>query len=310
MTALEQPQDHTPCPACQAPATYVREMGQYVHKDGSDNRQCWTATAHNLDDVQPVNDREATTLTPDMPWAAVNGLASLSPGTVTAVVSASTVGKSTLAYNIALHNADRGVPVGLHTYEVIGDGLLDKLGAAKFGVDIRGIAHRKEEPLGGWGAFKRTARGWNASTLVINNDNRSANLNDQLTRTAAKLRRFGEGAALVVVDSVQAYSEFREGLGVADRMATLRQFAKHWSTAVLVTSQMVQSHASAPTVEDIPGEVRSYAHTVLGLNREGAYDGVDQRDAEVEVLVGENRGKKALLTFEPWYCRFVPKRMS
>jgi hypothetical protein len=32
-----------PCPACQAPTVYARELDRYVHDDGSDNQACWRA---------------------------------------------------------------------------------------------------------------------------------------------------------------------------------------------------------------------------------------------------------------------------
>jgi hypothetical protein len=34
-----------PCPACQAPTVYARELDRYVHEDGADNRTCWRAVS-------------------------------------------------------------------------------------------------------------------------------------------------------------------------------------------------------------------------------------------------------------------------
>ncbi|MGW7359978.1 hypothetical protein ACWGI0_25950 [Streptomyces sp. NPDC054802] len=85
-----------------------------------------------------------------VPWS-VAALVPLAPGTVTALVSLPTAGRSTLALNIALHHALQGTCTLFTSGEISFSILQQKVLAARYGVDVR-----REEPAEGWAAFRAT----------------------------------------------------------------------------------------------------------------------------------------------------------
>ncbi|MFF8196749.1 hypothetical protein ACF05L_39260 [Streptomyces bobili] len=66
-------------------------------------------------------------------------------------MSLTTAGRSMLALNIALHNAQLGTQALFTSGEISFRTLQQKVLAARYGVDVRG-----QKPPGGWTAFKTT----------------------------------------------------------------------------------------------------------------------------------------------------------
>jgi hypothetical protein len=241
-----------------------------------------------------------------LPWPGATALAALAPGSVTALVSLPTAGRSTLALNMALHNAEQGRPALFTSGEINTDALRQKVITARYGFDPR-----KQEPPGGWSAFKATALPeLEALPLFLDGATVGSSARDSLTNGAtAVMTRFQRPLDLWVVDTVQHFSEFNnDGLDTALTMRQLPGLAREYSMAILVTADVATDDADEPArPTHLPHGIAEHADRVLLLDRPGVYwTNSGTPAATLSLLSDAKRAQPVSLQLEFDRCRFIP----
>ncbi|MFF5977124.1 hypothetical protein ACFY7C_37090 [Streptomyces sp. NPDC012769] len=243
------------------------------------------------------------------PWGAeAAALASLAPGTVTGLVSLPTVGRSTLALNVALHNAEQNIGALFSSGEITSKALGQKVIAAKYGFDVR-----SQVPPGGWEAFRATAvPELDATPLVRHGARVGTPARDSLRAGLLAAARRGFALRLWVVDSLWHFSDFTDvGQDTAATMAELRALAREYSLAVLVTSQVVTEDADDSgvpvTTTHLPPGMAAYSDRVLVLDRPGAQGSWEATTYPSAATLRRVSGPVPAieLELEPEHCRFV-----
>ncbi|MEU8682085.1 hypothetical protein [Streptomyces sp. NPDC048611] len=239
------------------------------------------------------------------PWPDVNELLHLEPGTVTAIVSVPTAGRSTMALNIALHNAAAERLTVFSTCEINSDSIEQKLVSATCGVGLRYPADTPD-----FDSLRRRASecsvrvpGWHTPTIGLP-------LEQVFREAATRVMPPQRGRlALWVVDTIESYSELDEE-GVAVSMDVARRVAMEHNLAVLITARALSEGPDEPLeLHDVPTPIARGADTIVELHRDGVYwtSLPDADTATVRALKvrGERCNKSVSLKFEPSYCRFV-----
>ncbi|MGD6757224.1 DnaB-like helicase C-terminal domain-containing protein [Streptomyces sp. BH105] len=240
-----------------------------------------------------------------LPWPGAAALAGLVPGRVTALVSLPTAGRSTLALNMALHAAEQGRPALFTSGEVTTDVLKGKVIAARYGFDPR-----REQPPGGWPAFRQSALPeMEALPLTLHGATVGSTARDSLvTGATAIMKRHRRPIGLWAIDTVQHFSEFTDtGLDIAATMRQVRALAGEYNMAVLVTAQVVTDHPDEPvTAAHVPEGIREYAQRVIVLDRPGVYwTNSAPAAATLGRLQDSGRTQPVPLTLQFENCRFL-----
>ncbi|MFJ4873275.1 DnaB-like helicase C-terminal domain-containing protein [Streptomyces sp. NPDC088757] len=243
------------------------------------------------------------------PWGAdAAALASLAPGTVTALVSLPTAGRSTLALNMALHNAQQHIGALFTSGEITSKALAQKVIAARYGFDVR-----SQVPPGGWETFKATAvPELDATPLLRHGAQVGTSARDSLRAGLLAAARRGFTLRLWVVDSLWHFSDLTEqGRDTAATMAQLRSLAREHHLAVLVTSQVVTEDPDDPdvpvTTAHLPAGMADHSDRVLVLDRPGAQGSWVPAPYPSSAILRRvtGRGPAIELELEPEHCRFV-----
>ncbi|MFD3997157.1 DnaB-like helicase C-terminal domain-containing protein [Streptomyces sp. NPDC058583] len=242
------------------------------------------------------------------PWSGAARLASLAPGTVTGLVSLPTAGRSTLALNIALHNAMQGMAALFTSGEITSKSLGQKIIAARYGFDAR-----HQEPDGGWEAFKATAvPELNAMPLLRHGARAGTSARDSLRAGLLAAARRDRTLRLWVVDSLWQFSDLAdEGVDTASAMAELRLMAREHHLAVLVTSQVLTADPQDPdepvTAAHLPAGMSAHSDRVLVLDRHVTDE--PPRDSAMDTAATLRRvsgpAPAVALELQPENCRFV-----
>ncbi|MGW7469299.1 hypothetical protein ACWGJT_32690 [Streptomyces xantholiticus] len=231
-------------------------------------------------------------------------MAPLTAGTVTALVSLPTAGRSTLALNIALHHAMQGTSALFTSGEISFTALQQKVLAARYGVDLR-----RQEPAGGWAAFKATALPeMEALPLCLHGARAGSTAGDSLKSGLIAVAGRGRTLRLWIVDTVQHFSAFGDdGLDTAATMAELRALSREHHLVVLVTAKVFTDRPDeAVTAAHLPAGVTEYTDQVLVLNRPGAYwTHTPTTAATLSRLTGPEPHRAVGLELEADHCRFV-----
>lgn len=240
-----------------------------------------------------------------LPWPKATALAGLTPGSVTALVSLPTAGRSTLALNVALHAAGQGHPALFTSGEITTKALQQKVITARYGFDPR-----KQEPPGGWSAFKAaTLPEMKALPLCLHGAIVGSSARDSLTSgVAATMTRHQRSLGLWIIDTVQHFSEFTDaGLDTAATMRQLHAVAREYHMAVLVTAQVITDHKEPVSLAHLPLGISEHADRVLLLDRPGVYWTNSGASAATLSLLSESgRARPVSLELEFDRCRFIP----
>lgn len=244
---------------------------------------------------------------PSLPWREIGDLVRFEPGSVTALVSLPTAGRTTMAMNIAAHNAEQGLTCLFTSGETDDETLMQKVVIAKYGFDLR-----KQAPPEGWDAFKvKVNAELGPLPLFIHSPRPGDLIRDVFRqgRTTANAR--GRRLDFWILDTIQHFSQFNDdGLDLADSMHQARRIAQDNQIPVVVTAQVLtESEDESITVQHLPPELRS-ADTILSLHRDNTYWFTRrQEDSAAATLTllrprsGAARSTRLFLDEE--HCRFV-----
>jgi hypothetical protein len=245
----------------------------------------------------------------DTPWPPVSDMVDLRPGTVTAIASLSTAGRSTFTLNMALHTALQGTCTLYTSSELGGDVLTSKAISALYGIDLR----HQEAPLGGWDAFSaRTKEQVQAIPLRLHQSTVATPEEAFKEGTVNLARREGK-LGMWFVDSLYHFTEFRTDDGFRDHdhgyeraMVQLRRIAEQQQIAIVITALAENESEHEPlTLEHVERPVAELSDQVLMLHRKGVWWTNEPSDvATVTRLKPELEGS-ATLRLLPRLCRFA-----
>lgn len=266
--------------------------------------------------LQRLDDLEGGQETVDavvLPWLDMHRyLAGLRPGQLVVIGARPGVGKSVTALDIARRAAIRdGLPVLLHSLEMTGAEVADRLISAESGVLL---ANLREQTLttADWDRIAKIQDRVLTAPLIVDDDTRCT-----LARIRARLRGMArtDPAKLVIVDYLGLMTapkaESRER-AVAELSRGLKLMAMEFGVAIVALHQLnresLKRNDKRPTMADLrdSGAVEQDADIVILLHREDAHDKESPRAGELDLIVDKNRsGPTGVVTvaFQGHYAR-------
>jgi replicative DNA helicase len=222
-------------------------------------------------------------------------LCGLHPGQVAIVAGRPSMGKSTLATDIARHAAKANIPAAIFSLEMSKLEIVTRVLAAESKVPLH-VLRTGRLTDEDWGKLARCMGEVGEAPLFIDD---SSNLN--LAEIRAKARRLKQrhGLRLIVVDYLQLMStpkraESRER-EVAELSRGLKLLAKEVECPIIVVSQLnrgpEQRADKRPMMADLreSGSQEQDADIVILLHREDYYDKGSPRTGEADLIVAKSR---------------------
>ena len=223
-------------------------------------------------------------------------LAGLQNSDLVVVAARPSMGKTTLAMNIAHHVAVKeGVPVGIFSLEMSQDQLVDRLLAAESGVDAWKLRTGNLEDTDF--AKLGDAMGALAEAPIYMDD--SASLNALEMRTKARRMQSEHGLGLLIIDYLQLMTSTGSYEGrvweVSEISRGLKALARELNIPVMALSQLSRSVESRnpqiPQLADLreSGSIEQDADVVLFIYREEMYNAETERANMADIFVKKHR---------------------
>ncbi len=225
-----------------------------------------------------------------------NILAGLQNSDLVVLAARPSMGKSTLALNIAKHVAIKeGIPVGFFSLEMSKDQLVDRLLSAESGVDSWKLRTGNLEDTD----FEKLNEAYGALYEAPVYFDDSPGLNSLEIRTKARRMQSEHGLGLLIVDYLQLMSSTagREGRvwEVSEISRGLKSLARELNIPVLALSQLSRSVESRtpqiPMLSDLreSGSIEQDADVVLFIYREEVYNPETSRQHIAEIMISKHR---------------------
>ena len=210
------------------------------------------------------------------------------------------MGKTSLALDIARQAAHRGVVVGIFSLEMSRDQLVDRLLASEAGVDMWKMrtGNLSSEGLDNDFTKIQHAMGRLAEIPMFIDDSASSNVME--IRTKARRLQSDNDLGLIVVD----YLQLMQGVSGTDNRVQevseisrhLKSLARELNVPVLALSQLSRApelrNPPRPVLSDLreSGSLEQDADVVMFIYREDYYKGVDSRKPNIaEILIKKHR---------------------
>jgi replicative DNA helicase len=257
-------------------------------------------------------------------------LSGLKPSELIILAARPSVGKTSLAVNIAEHIAIRErKPVAIFSLEMSAEQLVQRMLCSQAGVSAQRL-RRLQLTLDEWQLITHAAdRLFNAQIYIDDTSSLSPiELRAKCRRLKSKLE--GRELGLIVVDYLQLMRSSNRraenrNQEIGEIARALKQIAREFNVPVLVLSQLSRSierrENKRPMLSDLrdSGSIEAEADVVLFIHREEYYGDreatppVDPppgfvRQEEVELIVAKQRNGptgKVTVAFQPDYSRFV-----
>ena len=228
-----------------------------------------------------------------------NVLAGLQKSDLVILAARPSIGKTTLALDIARHIGVREkVPVGIFSLEMSADQLIDRMIAAESQVDLWRLRTGKLRSEGENNDFQRIgeAMGVLSEAPIFIDDSASANVMEM--RTMARRLQAEHNVGLIIID----YLQLMEGRGKENRVQeiseisrALKNLARELNIPVLALSQLSRAVESRspqiPKLSDLreSGSIEQDADVVLFLYREDREKPDTPNKNIVEVHIAKHR---------------------
>ncbi len=219
------------------------------------------------------------------------------------------VGKTSLALNIARHAAvETGVPVGIFSLEMSGEQLRDRLLSAESGIDSWNLRTKRIKDSDDYGRIRDAVDRLSKAPIYI--DDKPAQNILSMRAVARRLKR-EVGVGLIIVDYLQLMAPTNTKVSdsmvqqVTEISRSLKQLARELEVPVLALSQLsraVEQRGGKPRLSDLrdSGSIEQDADVVMFIHR-------DEKAAEngqpniTEILIEKHRNGptgKATLFFQ------------
>jgi replicative DNA helicase len=250
-------------------------------------------------------------------------LAGFRSGDVIVLAARPSVGKSSLAMNMAVNAAKDGNTILFFSLEMPSEQLTQRILAAEAGINSH-FMRTANLSIEQWTAINRAAGELYGCELYID-DNPSLNLIQLRAKARRQLRNVPKGKGMIMVDYLQLMQPSRTGgdrqryVEVGELTRGLKILAKELEVPVMVLSQLsrsVESRADkTPQLSDLreSGSIEQDADVVLFIDRS-----MGRKEAETagrpplgtaKLIVGKNRNGQTvdeiLLTFDFQTTRFM-----
>jgi len=250
--------------------------------------------------VERLDDRQKNGTAMGIPWGftdmdALTG--GLHPGQMIVIAARPSLGKSTLALDVARAAAvHAGHPTAIFSLEMGEDEILNRLTSAEGQIPyhrLRGAELTQTD----WEKLAAVAPRIDAAPLYLD-----VTASTTLMEIKAKCRRLQQrtGLALVIIDYLQLLSTGRRAenrqVEVSEMSRNLKLLAKDLHVPVIVLSQLnrgpEQRADRKPMLSDLreSGAIEQDADLVILLHREDFYDKESPRSGEADFLVAKHRG--------------------
>lgn len=225
------------------------------------------------------------------------------------------VGKTTLALDIARNVAMSGIPVGVFSLEMSNQQLVQRMLSAESRVDAWSI--RTGHGLQGtdFTALQEAASRLSKAPIYI--DDQAGNSIVKMRSVARRLKS-EHGLGLIVVDYLQLMTTQRSYDNMVNQVTeisrSLKQLARELDVPVLALSQLsraVESRGGKPRLSDLrdSGSIEQDADVVMFIHREDRYKDQSERDNMAEILIEKHRNGpvgKVDLYFDQKTTSFIP----
>ncbi len=256
-------------------------------------------------------------------------LSGLQPSELIILAARPSVGKTSLAINIAEHVAIRGnKPVAIFSLEMAAEQLVQRMLCSQAAVSAQRL-RRLQLNTDEWARIHAAAdRLFNAPIYIDDTSSLSPmEMRAKCRRLKAKLNNRELG--LIVVDYLQLMRSSNRRVEnrnqeIGEIARALKQIAREFHVPVLVLSQLSRSverrENKRPMLSDLrdSGSIEAEADVVLFIHREEYYGDKDAapidpppgyvRQEEVELIIAKQRNGptgKIIMAFQPDYSRFV-----
>lgn len=245
-----------------------------------------------------------------------NLLAGLQNSDLLIVAARPSLGKTTLALNIAHHVAVKeGIPVGIFSLEMSQDQLVDRLLAGESGVDAWKLRTGNLEDTDF--AKLNDAMGVLSEAPIFIDDTPVQNAMEM--RTKARRIQSEQGLGLLIVDYLQLMSGGAGGSDnrvqeVSEISRGLKALARELNIPVIALSQLSRSvetrHPQIPQLADLreSGSIEQDADVVMFIYREDVYNPETERQGIAELHIKKHRNGptgQVDLFFQPEKLRFT-----
>jgi len=229
-----------------------------------------------------------------------NILAGLQKSDLIVLASRPSLGKSTLALNIASHIAiSEKAPVGIFSLEMSRDQLVDRLIADQAGIDLWRLRTGKLSGDGDDNDFARIQRalGVLSEAPIYIDDATSSNIL-QMKAMARRLQA-EKGLGLIIVDYLQLMEPRNTQVSMVQQMTeisrSLKSLARELNVPVLALSQLSraveQRSPQIPRLSDLreTGAIEQDADVVLFIYREDRYRPDTTRKNIADIIIAKHR---------------------
>lgn len=226
-----------------------------------------------------------------------NMLSGLHPSDLVILAARPSVGKTSLALDMARNAAKQGVPVGIFSLEMSSEQLVDRMLAAESYVDswkIRTGAVRAEEDFN---KIRDALESLSKAPIYI--DDKPGNNILSMRATARRLKR-EHGIGLIVVDYLQLMTPV--GAKASDSLVqqvteisrSLKGLARELDVPVLALSQLsraVEQRGGKPRLSDLrdSGSIEQDADVVMFIHREDRTNPDSDRQNIAEIMIEKHR---------------------
>ncbi|MCD5397167.1 MAG: replicative DNA helicase [Candidatus Pacebacteria bacterium] len=229
-----------------------------------------------------------------------NILAGLQKSDLVVLASRPSLGKTTLALDIARYAAiHQKIPVGIFSLEMSMDQLTDRLIAAQANVDLWRLRTGRLSGQGDNNDFTRIqqALGVLAEAPIFIDDAASSNILQM--KAMSRRLQVDQGLGLIIIDYLQLMEPRDASVSVVQQVSencrALKTLARELNIPVLVLSQLSRAveHRSPqiPRLSDLreSGSIEQDADVVMFLHREDKYRPDTSRKNIVDVLIAKHR---------------------
>lgn len=229
-----------------------------------------------------------------------NILAGFQKSDLIVLASRPSVGKSTLAMNIASHIAiNEKIPVGIFSLEMSRDQLVDRLIATLSGVDLWRLRTGRLSDSGEDNDFTRIqhALGTLSEAPIYIDDAASSNIMQM--RAMARRLQADKGLGLIIVDYLQLMEPRNAAAAEVQQMTeisrSLKALARELEVPVLAISQLSraveQRSPQIPRLSDLrqSGSIEQDSDVVIFIYREDRYRQDTTRNNIADIIVAKHR---------------------
>lgn len=256
-------------------------------------------------------------------------LSGLHPSELIILAARPSVGKTSLAINIAEHVAIRErKAVAVFSLEMSSEQLVQRMLCSQAGVSAQRL-RRLQLTLDEWQLLNRAAERLYTASIYIDDTSSLSPMEMRAKCRRLKSRLQGRELGLIVVDYLQLMRSSNRRVEnrnqeIGEIARALKQLAREFSVPVLVLSQLSRSverrENKRPMLSDLrdSGSIEAEADVVLFIHREEYYGDREAppadpppgyvRQEEVELIVAKQRNGptgKIVIAFQPDYSRFV-----